>query len=63
MNKSFVLIPLLMAIQVANAALTHQYSFNDSIESTNAIDSAGGATGDLYPGATYPAMELLCWMA
>ncbi|MEJ0089844.1 MAG: LamG domain-containing protein [Limisphaerales bacterium] len=41
-------------MRVANAALTHQYSFNDSIASTNAIDSAGSATGNLYPGASYP---------
>jgi hypothetical protein len=39
----------------ANAALTHEYSFNDAISSTNAVDSVGGATGDLYPGAYYPA--------
>jgi hypothetical protein len=36
------------------ADLTHRYSFDDSPASTNALDSVGGATGDLYPGATYP---------
>ncbi|HXI72507.1 MAG TPA: LamG domain-containing protein [Verrucomicrobiae bacterium] len=54
MVKGLVLISLLTATQVATAALTHRYSFNDSIASTNAIDSAGSATGNLYPGATYP---------
>lgn len=52
--NSFWVILLLLATQVTNAALTHEYSFNDSVTSTNAIDSVGGATGALYPGATYP---------
>jgi hypothetical protein len=39
---------------VTHAALVHQYSFSDDIASTNAVDSVGGATGDLYPGASYP---------
>ena len=38
----------------AEAQLTHRYSFNDSPSSTNAIDSVGGATGNVYPGASYP---------
>lgn len=42
-----------MATLVAHAALTHEWSFNDSITSTNAIDSVGGATGALYGGASY----------
>ncbi|HXS68503.1 MAG TPA: LamG-like jellyroll fold domain-containing protein, partial [Candidatus Polarisedimenticolia bacterium] len=42
------------ATHLANAALQHQYSFNDSTTSTNAIDSVGGANGALYPGASYP---------
>lgn len=54
MFKGFLVVSLLAAIQVANAALTHEYSFNDAISSTNAIDSVGGATGALYGGATYP---------
>jgi hypothetical protein len=45
---------LLLATPVTKAALTHEYSFNDSITSTNAVDSVGGATGALYPGASYP---------
>ena len=45
---------MLAAAQLANAALTHEYSFNDDPTSTNAIDSVGGATGALYPGASYP---------
>lgn len=46
---------ILLAIALpAHGDLTHQYSFNDAVTSTNAIDSVGGATGDLYPGATYP---------
>src|ERR1022692_493127 len=36
------------------AGLVNRYSFNDSVSSTNAIDSVGGATGALYPGASYP---------
>ncbi len=47
-------IPLLTATQLSHAALTHQYSFDDSPASTNAVDSVGGADGALYPGATYP---------
>ena len=53
-SKNFWVVPLLAAIQLTNAALTHEYSFNDSVTSTNAIDSVGGATGALYPGASYP---------
>src|SRR5438105_3554880 len=52
--SSFCAISLMFARQVASAALTHQYSFNDVITSTNAIDSVGSATGNLYPGASYP---------
>ena len=47
-------IPLLAATQLTNAALTHQYSFDDPSTSTNAVDSVGGADGAIYPGATYP---------
>lgn len=47
-------IPLLTATQLTNAALTHQYSFDDPSTSTNAVDSVGGADGAIYPGATYP---------
>ena len=47
-------LSLAFAPQIASAALTHQYSFNDAITSTNAIDSVGGATGNVYPGASYP---------
>ena len=52
--RTFCGITLLSATQITNAALTHEYSFNDDVSSTNAIDSAGGATGDVYPGAYYP---------
>jgi hypothetical protein len=48
------LTSLLLSATVANAGLTHRYSFNDAVTSTNAIDSVGGATGALYPGASYP---------
>ncbi|HEY3863401.1 MAG TPA: LamG domain-containing protein [Verrucomicrobiae bacterium] len=48
------LMSLLLTSLSANAALTHRYSFNDSVSSTNAVDSVGGATGNLYPGASYP---------
>jgi hypothetical protein len=48
------LISLLAATYEVNAGLTHEYSFNDAVSSTNATDSVGGATGDLYPGASYP---------
>jgi hypothetical protein len=48
------LFPLFTAAMVANASLTHQYRFNDDVSSTNAIDTVGGATGALYPGASYP---------
>lgn len=37
----------------AKADLKHRYSFDDSTTSTNAIDSVGAATGNLYPGAAY----------
>src|SRR6266487_6301025 len=47
-------VQLLLATQVSYAALVNRYSFNDNIASTNAIDSVGSATGDLYPGASYP---------
>src|SRR5260370_10365218 len=52
--RPFIPVSLFIATHVANAALTHEYSFNDSITNTNAIDSVGGATGALYPGASYP---------
>jgi hypothetical protein len=45
---------LLAMASAANADLTHRYSFDDSPTSTNAVDSVGGANGNLYPGATYP---------
>ncbi|MBP7825735.1 MAG: LamG domain-containing protein [Verrucomicrobia bacterium] len=47
-------LALLLALSVAQAALTHRYSFNDPTDSTNAVDTVSGATGDLYPGASYP---------
>jgi hypothetical protein len=52
--KSFCLASLICARLVTSAALVHEYSFNDVITSTNAADSVGGATGNLYPGASYP---------
>jgi hypothetical protein len=52
--RSLWVVPLLAATNMTQAALTHQYSFNDPTSSTNAIDSVGGANGALYPGATYP---------
>ena len=52
--KNFWVIPLLAAAQMTNAALTHEYSFNDATTSTNAADSVGGAAGALYPGASFP---------
>jgi len=52
--KFSCLMSLLLTSLVANADLTHRYSFNDSVTSTNAIDTVGGATGNLYPGASYP---------
>ncbi|HWD90851.1 MAG TPA: LamG domain-containing protein [Verrucomicrobiae bacterium] len=52
--RSLWVVPLLAAAQMTKGALTHEYSFNDSPVSTNAIDSVGGANGDLYPGASYP---------
>jgi hypothetical protein len=52
--KILWLIPFLVASLSLKASLTHEYSFNDSVTSTNAIDSVGGATGNLYPGASYP---------
>jgi len=54
MLKSIWIILLVAAPQLMRAALTHEYSFNDPTSSTNAIDSVSGATGALYPGATYP---------
>src|SRR5579862_2962568 len=54
MFKGLLVVPLLAAIQVTNAALTHEYSFGDAVSSTNAIVSVVGATGALYGGATYP---------
>jgi hypothetical protein len=36
------------------ADLTHRYSFNDASDSTNAVDSVGGANGAVYPGASFP---------
>lgn len=48
------IILLLAATQFTRAALTHEWSFNDSVTSTNATDSVGGATGALYGGASYP---------
>ena len=52
--RIFCAISLIFAARIASAALVHQYSFNDVTASTNAIDSVGGATGNLYPGASYP---------
>jgi len=54
MYKHFWVILLLLATQATKATLTHEYRFNDATASTNAIDSVGGATGALYPGASYP---------
>ncbi len=54
MFRTLCLAAFLLATLTANAALTHEWSFNDSVTSTNAIDSVGGATGALYGGATYP---------
>ena len=54
MFRSFCALSLLFTPLVTSAALTHEYSFNDAISSTNAIDSVGGATGNLYSGASYP---------
>ncbi len=54
MLSSLCAVLLIFARQTTNAALTHQYSFNDATTSTNAIDSVGGATGNLFPGASYP---------
>ncbi|HZR16120.1 MAG TPA: LamG-like jellyroll fold domain-containing protein [Verrucomicrobiae bacterium] len=46
---------LLLAMNLtAQADLTHRYSFNDAVDSTNAVDSVGGANGALYPGASFP---------
>ncbi len=52
--RNLTMLSLLLAASATNAALTHEYSFNDAITSTNAIDSVGSATGALYPGASYP---------
>src|SRR5580698_2887801 len=52
--KTLCLTPLLLAALAAHAALTHEWSFNDSVTSTNAVDSVGGATATLNGGATYP---------
>ena len=52
--RTFWALVLLVATQATKAALSHEWSFNDSVSSTNAIDSVGGATGNLCPGATYP---------
>lgn len=54
MFRTLSMVLFLLAARGANAALTHEWSFNDSVTSTNAIDSVGGATGALYGGATYP---------
>jgi hypothetical protein len=54
MIRIFFAVLLIFARHAASAALTHQYSFNDVATSTNAIDSVGSATGNLYPGASYP---------
>lgn len=43
----------ILAIQPARADLTHRWSFNDDISSTNATDSVGSATGVLQTGASY----------
>ncbi len=51
---ALALMPILVIVSSAKADLTHRYSFNDPTDSTNAVDSVGGATGDLYPGASYP---------
>jgi hypothetical protein len=54
LQRIVALMPLTAMLYTANADLTHRYSFGDSPASTNAIDSVGGATGNLYPGASYP---------
>jgi hypothetical protein len=51
---TLALTSLVAMVSTAKADLTHRYSFSDSPTSTNAIDSVGGATGNLYPGASYP---------
>jgi Concanavalin A-like lectin/glucanases superfamily len=52
--RSLWVFALLAMAHMTKGALTHDYSFNDSISSTNAVDSVGGANGALYPGASYP---------
>jgi Concanavalin A-like lectin/glucanases superfamily len=52
--KTLCLTPFLLAALATHAALTHEWSFNDSVTSTNAVDSVGGSTGALNGGATYP---------
>jgi hypothetical protein len=54
LQRTLVLTALMAFAWLARADLTHRYSFNDSLDSTNAVDSVGGATGNLYPGASYP---------
>ncbi|HEX7654024.1 MAG TPA: LamG domain-containing protein, partial [Verrucomicrobiae bacterium] len=52
--RSVLTAALMLGLPTAHAALTHEYSFNDNPSSTNCIDSVGGATGNLYPGASFP---------
>ncbi len=56
-SRTWTSAPLLVFLLAANPAradLTHRWSFNDSFTSTNAVDSVGGASGNLFPGASYP---------
>ena len=44
-------IALLVAMQAANAALLHRYSFDGAAGTTAIADSAGGANGALMNGS------------
>lgn len=54
LSASLGFVSLLAATFGAKANLVHRYSFDDDTASTNAIDSVGGATGNVFPGAFYP---------
>lgn len=54
LTKALAATAILAIVSSVRADLTHRYSFSDATDSTNAVDSVGGATGALYPGASFP---------
>jgi hypothetical protein len=45
-------LALVLAAPSARAGLAHRYSFDDTVSTTNALDTVGGANGTLFGGVS-----------